>query len=102
MRMATCTSEAFCVRVPSRCPPYVCPGSRRAAISLAPILHQDRALQRHPCGTCLRTKAPGGLATRRSIEHGQLLDILTPMGLRIHDIPSDGHCMYRSLEHQIR
>jgi OTU domain-containing protein 6 len=40
--------------------------------------------------------------TERVAEERQLKEFLHPMGLDIVDIPPDGHCLYRSLEHQLR
>jgi OTU domain-containing protein 6 len=40
--------------------------------------------------------------TERAAEERQLKEFLHPMGLDIVDIPPDGHCLYRSLEHQLR
>lgn len=40
--------------------------------------------------------------TERAAEERQLKELLHPMGLDIVDIPPDGHCLYRSLEHQLR
>ena len=36
------------------------------------------------------------------MEQRELLGLLAPLGLRMFEIPPDGHCMYRSIEHQIR
>ena len=40
--------------------------------------------------------------TERLAEERQLKEILEPLGLHIYDIPPDGHCLYRSLEDQLR
>jgi len=39
--------------------------------------------------------------TQQKIEARQLFELLAPLGLRVHDIPADGHCLYRSLSHQL-
>lgn len=38
--------------------------------------------------------------TSRMVEERALSQLLEPRGLRIHDIPADGNCMYRALAHQ--
>lgn len=40
--------------------------------------------------------------TARQREENTILEQLAPRGLAIHDIPADGHCLYRALEHQLR
>ncbi|KAL4424340.1 hypothetical protein ABPG75_001641 [Micractinium tetrahymenae] len=40
--------------------------------------------------------------TDRVIEERALQAVLRPLGLRIHQIPPDGHCLYRSLEDQLQ
>lgn len=34
-------------------------------------------------------------------EEKSLNDKLAPLGLRVHDIKADGHCLYRALDHQL-
>lgn len=38
----------------------------------------------------------------RVLEERELKALLLPLGLRVRDIPADGHCLYRSLEDQAR
>jgi len=38
----------------------------------------------------------------REIEMKQLLSLLSPMGLNIRQVAADGHCLYRSVAHQVR
>jgi OTU domain-containing protein 6 len=40
--------------------------------------------------------------TEREAEEQALKDTLRPLGLEMRDIPPDGHCLYRSLEDQLR
>ncbi|KAL4431981.1 hypothetical protein ABPG77_000248 [Micractinium sp. CCAP 211/92] len=40
--------------------------------------------------------------TDRVIEERALQAVLRPLGMRIHQIPPDGHCLYRSLEDQLQ
>jgi len=37
----------------------------------------------------------------REIEMKQLLSLLSPMGLNILEVAADGHCLYRSVAHQV-
>jgi OTU domain-containing protein 6 len=39
--------------------------------------------------------------SERSIEAKRLLEVLTPRGLTIYDIPPDGHCLYAAVAHQM-
>ena len=39
--------------------------------------------------------------TDRVLEERALKQLLAPLGLAIYDIPPDGHCLYRSVEHQL-
>jgi OTU domain-containing protein 6 len=39
--------------------------------------------------------------SERSIEAKRLLEILTPLGLTIYDIPPDGHCLFAAVAHQM-
>ena len=39
--------------------------------------------------------------TERVAEEKALKRLLAPLGLGVKDIPPDGHCLYRSLEHQL-
>jgi OTU domain-containing protein 6 len=40
--------------------------------------------------------------SERAVESKALLDLLTPLGLEIHDIPPDGHCLYAAVAHQLQ
>jgi len=44
----------------------------------------------------------GAGPSERDIESGKLDAILAPLGLAVHEIPADGHCLYRSLAHQLQ
>lgn len=35
--------------------------------------------------------------TERMVEERELLNLLSPLGLAVRDIPADGHCLYRSV-----
>jgi OTU domain-containing protein 6 len=39
--------------------------------------------------------------TKRMVEEKALKKVLAPLGLKVKDIPPDGHCLYRSLEDQL-
>jgi OTU domain-containing protein 6 len=39
--------------------------------------------------------------TERMAEENALKKVLAPLGLKVKDIPPDGHCLYRSLEDQL-
>lgn len=39
--------------------------------------------------------------TERMVEEEKLRRVLVPLGLYIRDIPSDGHCLFRSVEDQL-
>lgn len=42
-----------------------------------------------------------GIVSDRMIEDVKLLKKLVPIGLKIHEIKPDGHCLYRAVEHQL-
>ena len=44
----------------------------------------------------------GAGPSERDVEMGKLEAQLSPLGLKIHEIPADGHCLYRSLAHQLQ
>ena len=44
----------------------------------------------------------GAGPSERDVEMGKLSAILTPLGLAVHEIPADGHCLYRSLAHELQ
>jgi len=44
----------------------------------------------------------GAGPSEREIELGKLEALLTPLGMQLQDIPADGHCLYRSLAHQLQ
>ena len=44
----------------------------------------------------------GAGPSERDIEMGKLTAQLQPLGKRIVEIPADGHCLYRSLAHQLQ
>ena len=44
----------------------------------------------------------GAGPSERDVELGKLEAILSPLGLAVHDIAADGHCLYRSLAHQLQ
>eukprot|EP00002_Diphylleia_rotans_P029381 TRINITY_DN5985_c0_g1_i1.p1 TRINITY_DN5985_c0_g1~~TRINITY_DN5985_c0_g1_i1.p1 ORF type:complete len:334 (-),score=77.17 TRINITY_DN5985_c0_g1_i1:914-1915(-) len=48
----------------------------------------------------LQAKFAGGI-NHRAIEKEKLEKILAPLGLRIHEIPPDGNCLYRAVAHQM-
>ena len=39
--------------------------------------------------------------SQRTLEEQRLRTILVEQGFRLHDIPSDGDCMYKAIEHQL-
>ena len=39
--------------------------------------------------------------TSRMMEERQLRELLQPLEKKVYDIPSDGHCLFRSIEHQL-
>lgn len=43
----------------------------------------------------------GAGPSERDVEMGKLDAQLAPLGLGVHEIPADGHCLYRSLAHQL-
>ena len=40
--------------------------------------------------------------SERDLEIKKLDAQLAPLGLALHEIPADGHCLYRSLAHQLQ
>ena len=44
----------------------------------------------------------GAGPSERDIEIAKLTEQLKPKGLALHEIPADGHCLYRSLAHQLQ
>lgn len=44
----------------------------------------------------------GAGPSERDVEIGKLTAQLTPLGLALHEIPADGHCLYRSLAHLLQ
>ncbi|EWM27374.1 Ovarian tumor, otubain [Nannochloropsis gaditana] len=48
-----------------------------------------------------RALAKEGVVSLRDLEMGQILSLLSPLGLRVQEVPADGHCLYRAVAHQL-
>lgn len=58
---------------------------------------EERARERR-----MEEQRAGAGPSLRDVEMGKLRSKLAPLGLDVHEIAADGHCLYRSLAHQLQ
>ncbi|EKU21722.1 otu domain-containing protein 6b [Nannochloropsis gaditana CCMP526] len=62
---------------------------------------KERKAEREAEEEAARALAKEGVVSLRDLEMGQILSLLSPLGLRVQEVPADGHCLYRAVAHQL-